>query len=463
MDFRTGTYWHQGLFLQPQHFQRQELNQHFLKKPLYEMVTPHFWGAGTIESAPESLSARSVEIRSARLVFRDNTYVEYPGNAIIGPRSFDKVWTDSDQPLDVFLGLRKLSLSAPNVTQVDSFDQAASTATRYASQTDGEAMRDLYTDGPIASVPVMMHVVRIFFGPEVASLDDYDLIPIGSLARDNDIVKLTTDNVPPCYALTGSHVLRDLLRDIRDDMSGRMRQLAEYKAPRDIQREELDPEYFMLMQSLQTLNRAVPQIAHYTETSQVHPWEVYGFLRTCVGEMSTFTDSFDAAGRRRDSQDEGLPPYDHLDLFGCFSTARRIINQLLAEISVGPEFRVTLEPHEDYLLASVPRDYFAARNRFYLVTQTASKNDYSSDDFLRLARLAAPQSLPTMIDHALPGIDLIEVATPPQGLPKRANARYYRIEQMSTEWETVEQAAELGLFWPEAPADLHVQLIVLRG
>ncbi|MCE7058286.1 type VI secretion system baseplate subunit TssK, partial [Algoriphagus sp. AGSA1] len=177
----------------------------------------------------------------------------------------------------------------------------------------------------------------------------------------------------------------------------------------------------------------------------------------------TFTDSFDAAGRRRDSQDEGLPPYDHLKLFTCFSTARRVINQLLAEISVGPEFRVTLEPHEDYLIASVPRDYFAARNRFYLVTQTASKNDYSSEDFLRLARLAAPQSLPTMIDHALPGIDLIEVATPPQGLPKRANARYYRIEQMSAEWETVEQTAELGLFWSDAPADLHVQLIVLRG
>ncbi|NLC36629.1 MAG: type VI secretion system baseplate subunit TssK, partial [Alcaligenaceae bacterium] len=65
--------------------------------------------------------------------------------------------------------------------------------------------------------------------------------------------------------------------------------------------------------------------------------------------------------------------------------------------------------------------------------------------------------------HALPGIDLIEVTTPPQGLPKRANARYYRIEQMSNEWETVEQAAELGLFWPDAPPDLHAQLIVLKG
>ena len=83
--------------------------------------------------------------------------------------------------------------------------------------------------------------------------------------------------------------------------------------------------------------------------------------------------------------------------------------------------------------------------------------------FLRTARLAAPRALATMIDHALPGIDLIEISAPPQGLPQRANAHYYRVEQMSAEWEHVEQAAEIALFWPEAPADLRVQLVVLRG
>src|SRR5690606_33978653 len=103
---------------------------------------------------------------------------------------------------------------------------------------------------------------RLLFGPELASLDDYDLIPIGKLSQDNDVVKFRADTVPPCYALSGSPILQDLVRDIRDDMSGRLRQLAEYKAPRDIQRQEFDPEYFMLMQSLQALNRAVPQLMH---------------------------------------------------------------------------------------------------------------------------------------------------------------------------------------------------------
>lgn len=463
MDFRTGTYWHQGLFLQPQHFQRQEQHQLFLQRPLFEMGTPHFWGVGELNFASESLAARTIDIRQARLLFRDHTYIEFPGNAVISSRAFDKVWTDTNEPLDVYVGLRKLSQSAPNVTVVDSLSHAATVSTRYVSQSDGQAMPDLYAEGPIATVPTVMHVVRLFFGPELASLDDYDLIHIGKLARDNDEVKFRTDAVPPCYTLGGSNTLQELLRDMRDDMAGRLRQLSEYKAPREMQRQELDPEYLVLTQSLQALNRVVPQLMHMCETPQIHPWQVYGVLRTCIGELSTFCETFDVQGRRRDTQEEGLPAYDHYNLYAGFYAARRIINQMLSEISVGPEFRVTLEPVDNYLAAVIPRDYFANRNRFYLVTQMAQRHDINSEDFVRMARLAAPSALPTMIDHALPGIDLIEITTPPQGLPQRANAHYYRIEQMSAEWEQVEQGAEIALFWPDAPEDLRAQLVVLRG
>jgi len=48
-------------------------------------------------------------------------------------------------------------------------------------------------------------------------------------------------------------------------------------------------------------------------------------------------------------------------------------------------------------------------------------------------------------------------------MPQRANARYFRIEQMSDAWEQVEQVAEIGLFWPSAPADLRAQVVVLKG
>jgi type VI secretion system protein ImpJ len=97
------------------------------------------------------------------------------------------------------------------------------------------------------------------------------------------------------------------------------------------------------------------------------------------------------------------------------------------------------------------------------VTKTASNNDRLSQDFLATARLASPSELPALIDHALPGIELIEVLSPPQGLPQRPNTRYYRIEQISAAWETVEKEGELAMFWPTAPEDLRAEIVVLRG
>ncbi|MFT0531293.1 type VI secretion system baseplate subunit TssK [Castellaniella hirudinis] len=463
MDFRTATYWHQGLFLQPQHLQRQDLHQQFLQKPLYQLATPHGWGVGKLEFAPDGLAAQHIDIREAQLIFRPNTYVEFPGNAIIAPRAFDTAWTDTDQPLDLYLGLKKLTVAYPNVTVVDAFEDAAHATTRYASQADGQETPDLYGDGPVAQVPIIKHIVRVFFGPELDALDDYDLIPIGQLQRVNDTIQFNNTRVPPCFHLSGSAVLQNQLRDIRDDLSGRMRQLAEYKAPADLQ-QDLDSSYFTLMQALQALNRQVPLLTHLAETPQIHPWMVYGALRSCVGELSTFSEPYDALGRRRDQpNDEGLPAYDHLNQQACFQAARQLIGRLLNDISAGPEFRVTLEPLDDYRVAAIARDHFAARNRFYLMLQSAKKWEATTQDFLRLARLAAPKVLPSLIDHALPGTDLIELNAPPQGIPKRANARYFRIEQMSAEWEQIVQAAEIGLFWADAPDDLRAQIIVLRG
>ena len=163
MDFRKGTFWHQGLFLQPQHFQRFDLNQQFYRKPLYEAVSPYFWGVGNLVVASELLTARAFEVRAANLIFQDQTYIEFPGNAVISSRSFDKVWAKSDVPLRVFLGLRKLSMVSPNVTVVDSLAGVGEVNTRFASLGQAETMPDLYAQGPSAEVRTLVHVVKVFF------------------------------------------------------------------------------------------------------------------------------------------------------------------------------------------------------------------------------------------------------------------------------------------------------------
>lgn len=461
MKDQQGVYWHQGMFLQPQHFQMAELHQLFQNKPIQDACTPHFWGVGGLELVSSATTNRRVEVQSAQLLFPDRSYVEYPGNAVIQPRAFDAAWVEGDKPFTVYLGLKKLSPHEPNVTVVEDLAQAGSASTRYASLTQRPDVADLYSEGPIAQVGTLLHVVRIFFETELDKLQDYVLIPALRLVRDGDGIKLSESFIPPCYTLAGSPVLLRLIKDIRDELAGRARQLQEYKTPRETQRAEFDGEHIIFLLTLRSLNRLSPYLFHLTETQQVHPWLAYGALRQLIGELSSFSERFNMLGESEEGS-PGLPPYDHANLEMCCGVAFRLINSLLAEISVGPEFLTALEYRDDWYVGKLSGNVFNPRNCFYLVIRTENDQEWVVDSVRRNVRLAAGKDMPGLIAHALPGLDLTHIPAAPQGVPRRANSTYFRIEQMSPLWEIVEREGVIALYWLGAPADMKAEIVVLR-
>ncbi|MCD6025556.1 MAG: impJ [Solimicrobium sp.] len=462
MSEKNGVYWHQGMFLQPQHFQQADLYNKFQQKPFFETTTPHFWGIGDLELSTSAIVNRVIEVSAAKLIFRDQTYVEYPGNAVIRTRSFDANWIDGDKSFNVYLGLKKLSSDEVNVTLVASMAEARAVTTRFASLRNTHEVPDLYSDGPPGQVLTLTHVLQVFFESEINGLDDYELIPIARLVRDGESIKLSKNFIPPCFALMGSEVLMQTIKDIRDELAGRSRQLQEYKSPREMQKAEFDSSYMVFLLALRSLNRFSPYLFHLIEASQVHPWVCYGALRQLVGELSSFSERFNMLGEAEDGT-PGLPAYEHADLSKCFTRAHKVIGQLLNEITVGPEFLATLEFQDGFYIAELPRSFFSDRNRFYLVVRTESSPDKVKHALLQEARLSAREEMFSLISHALPGIELILMNDAPQGLPRRSNSYYFRIEQISKQWELVEQEGLIALQWLDAPNDLKAEIVVLRS
>jgi type VI secretion system protein ImpJ len=461
MDDTKGVYWHQGMFLQPQHFQMADLNRQFQSKPLMESGLPHFWGVGELTLNKAAMGNRTIDVQSAQLLFPDRTYVEFPGNAVIAARPFDADWVEGDKPFTVYLGLKKLSQQESNVTSAENVSEAAAAATRFATMGDALELADLYSDGPPAQVRTLLHVVRVFFESEIDKLQDYDLIPIARLMRDGDAIKLSDSFIAPCYTLNGSDVLTHMIKDIRDELAGRTRQLQAYKSPREMQRAEFDAGYLVFLLALRSLNRVSPYLFHLTETRQVHPWLAYGALRQLIGELSSFSERFNMLGEAEDGT-PGLPAYDHTDIGRCFTRAHALISQLLNEITVGPEFLAPLALQGEYYIGDLPRTFFGQRNRFYLVVRTEMDADRAVEAILRDCRLAAVEEMPGLIGHALPGLEMIHMAVAPQGLPRRSHSYYFRIEQISQQWDAVERYGSIALQWLDAPEDLKAEIVVLR-
>jgi len=462
MDNKKSIYWHQGMFLQPQHFQLTEMHQQFRLKPVIESGLPFFWGVGDMEIDAGTLPSKVFELIRASLHFRDGTYVEFPGNALIQPRSFDAAWTDPDKPFTIYAGVRKHSGVEPDVTVLKSLAAAGEVTSRYVTTADPEEVADIYSDGPAAQVKRLTMVVRLFWESELPNAENFDVLPIARLERDGDAIRVSSRFIPPCVNVGASDTLLRLVKEIRDSIAGRTRQLEEFKAPREMQKADFDASYMVYLLALRSLNRYTPLLFHYTESRQVHPWVIYGALRQMIGELSSFSERFNMLGESGDGE-SNLPQYDHQDIGRCMGAAASLVTQMMNEITIGPELLARMPQVEPgQFVAELPKTFFGPRNRYYLVMRTEADPDATVRSFTAEAKIGTLEQLPTLINRALPGIEAIHLPVAPQGLPRRAYSSYFRIEQVSEEWVEVEQQGNLAVYWSSAPEDVNIDVVVLR-
>jgi len=116
MTVHRPLFWHQGLFLQPQHFQLHDLSGEVAHEPYRRFLEPHFWGAGSLEIQKAALGTRSFGLVQGSFLFPDGTWIEYPGNALIEARPFEEAWVEGGKSFPVYVGIRKWNDSGENVT-----------------------------------------------------------------------------------------------------------------------------------------------------------------------------------------------------------------------------------------------------------------------------------------------------------------------------------------------------------
>lgn len=453
-------YWHQGLFLQPQHFQLQDRFTQSLLEPLHRKLVPHFWGVGSMTVKSAALGNRSIGLTSGEFLFPDQTFAVIPDNAVLAPRSFENAWEDGGKPFKVYLGLKKHSPSGENVTVVQDLNQTAEVTTRFVATEDPEDIRDQHGNGPSAQVRHLQFVLRFFWETEIDQLGDYELIPLVLLERQGDAVVLSEKFIPPALNLSAVPVLERLIKEVRDQISARGRQLEAYKRDRGIHTAEFGSRDMVFLLALRSLNRYVSMLVHLTEAGQVHPWTTYGVLRQLIGEMTTFSESISATG----TLDDGtvlIPSYNHQDLWRCFSAAQSLVTQLLDEITAGPEYMLNLLFDGTYYAADLPPAIFEGRNRFFLALETEADPQTVLTSVEQIAKLSSREYLPILIARSLPGIKLTYLQAPPQELPRRANTLYFQVDHHGDAWTQVQNGNNLALYWDAAPEDMKAELMAV--
>jgi type VI secretion system protein ImpJ len=453
-------FWHQGLFLQPHHFQLLDLSFQSFVSPFNNFLMPYFWGVWELEIHRAALGTRSFNALRGEILFPDGTHAAFPGNALIEPRSFDESWVEGGKPFTVFIGVRKWNYAKENVTVLNELKEVSEVATRYVTTADPEEFADLHQPGPPAKVGRLYHVLKVFWETERAKIGDYDLLPVAQLERFGEEIILSSKFAPPSLSIFSTDPLLKTAKEIRDQIASRGRQLEEYKTQRGIHTAEFGSRDMVYLLALRSLNRYVPLLWHLTETRQVHPWTVYGFLRQLIGELSSFSNRINVAGELEDGT-RLLPNYDHWNPMECFAAAQSLITQLLDEITAGPEYVIRLIYDGTYYAAELSPPIFKGRNRYYLVFRTDEDPKSVLSSLATIIKISNRAQLPILIARALPGLRLEHLPVPPQELPRRAHCIYFQIDHHGDHWASIEKGQNIALYWDTAPEDLEVELMVV--
>lgn len=465
-------FWGQGMLLQPQHFQQQELYNSARLHHVLRLLVPYCWGIHLLRISESRLQNFMVEIEQCEVITFDGSLLRFgadvhPGTARIEPRSFEHELGAGGKPLSVYLGLRRLRPGESNLRELSNGSDAKTDAVHRRYIIEPAEVSDLLAGGEtVCQVQYLVHDAQILFDVASGRSQDYELVKIAEINRSADGKGgvLSRNYIPPCLTLSSSSVLETMLKEVRDLITAKGRELGEYKRPGGSgggAGAELSARDIGHVLMVQTLNRYIPLLHHHLEAGGTHPFFMYAILRQLVGELSSFSGSTTVLGLRNGEQ--GLPPYQHGGLWPCFSVARERILQLLDELATTPVGDVQLKRDGEYFTADLESRFLTGDNRYYL----AIRSDLSPSQLYRelqdTGKITSRDDMPKLQKSFLFGLKLEVLDSPPEELLMRAHYRYFLVDQRSDHWQKIRQQGNITLYSKTMAPDTEIRLLAVYG
>ncbi len=455
--------WQQGLFLQPQHFQLIDAHHDFQRSNFTRLTHAYGWGSEKINIDKAALQEQQVKVVSGTILFKSGALVAIGENAVIAPRSFSKSWENRSKPLIVYLGVRRLDEHVQNVTTVKSLSDVKKVQTRYVALEQPELVKDMYHGGPDAHINQQLFVLQLIWSHELEESAEYELIQIGKVVQRGDKLILDSQFIPPCLSIRSYHQLNNLVKDLRDDLYARAKQLDLYKFPTAGQDNAAVTRQWFNLLALQVFNRYIPVISHLLVVELVTPAECFGVLLQLVGELKTFSqeESVTLGGKERD---EYFIEYQHNNLTEIFDKIRRLIFKLCDNITFVPHQFFALDYINDVYTTDLPSSVFTPRTSYYLrIHAEENTQELSTVNFESQLKVGSVVSIDTIIERALSGIPIEMLDSAPAGVPKDSVCVYCRLDPTAEEWRSVVSSQSISVFWAEPIAGVSIDFVSVRS
>ena len=441
MTLKGQIHWCEGLFLRPHHL--QYMQNHVLENFAKERRLYWYYPYGVVEMriSDDELENMRVSFDRLTVIMPSGLQVSVPENAYLPSLDIKEAFASSSGSLTVSLGVPTWSPSQGNVINKD--DEQDWRVKRRYRVAQLERPDENTGDNP-QSILVRQINARLLLDKDDRS--DLEVLPllriVHATGEDVGLPRRDPAYIPPCFVISGSPVLRELLRDITNQVMASRNELVVQVNQGGFSIENMRGVQFEQVLRLRTLNRFSARLGSLIQVPNgVTPFEMYIELRQLLAEL---------AALRPDRDQFEIVEYEHDNPAIAFNEVSTRIRGLLRGVVRAKYMKVSfaMDQEQQILAATLSDEELSLPNEYFLAIET--KTDPSELAKLVLDRdkfKLMPQSL---ANQRIFGVKLNRELYPPVELPAQVGLHYFRVmrSESTRMWERIQQEKSLAIRWP---------------
>jgi type VI secretion system protein ImpJ len=452
MTIKGQIHWCEGLFLQPHHLQymQGDITESFTKEHRLSWSYPY----GVIEArvSDDQLENMRVSFDRLRVVMPSGLEVNVPDNAVLPSLDIKEAFASSSGSMTVSLGVPTWSPARSNV--IDKGAEQDWRVKRRYRVAEIERPDENTGENPQSILVRQINARLLLDNDDRSDLEVLPLLRIVHAAGEEvGLPRRDPAYIPPCLVISGSPVLRELLRDITNQVMASRSELVVQVNRGGFSIENIRGIQFEQILRLRTLNRFSASLGSLIHApGGVTPFRIYLELRQLLAEL---------AALRPDRDQFEVVEYDHDNPAVSFNEVSTRIRGLLKGVVRAKFLKVsfTMDQAQNVLLATLSDEALSLPNEYFLAIKT--KVDPSELAKLVLDRdkfKLMPQSL---ANQRIFGVKLAQELYPPVELPAQVGLHYFRVMRSESArlWERIVQEKSMAVRWPGIEAsDFEVTL-----
>jgi type VI secretion system protein ImpJ len=436
-------HWQEGLFLQPHHLQRMQKSMEDDLASERRLTWPYPYGVIDARLSRDELENKRIRFDKLRAIMPSGLEVNYPLSAELPSLDIAQAFSKGAGSFTISLGVPLWQNSRANTVPIT---QDSDTRVKLLYRVSEVECHDENTGENPKPVQVRKINSRLIF--EQDDVSDMEVLPLLRIVRatgeDVGLPKEDPEYVPPCLLLSGSPVLRELVRDLVSQVEASRKELVVQVTRGGFSIDTMRGVQFEQLMRLRTLNRYSARLPSLIQAPVAAPFDLYVQLRELLAELAALhpeRDEFECS------------PYQHDNQFLCFRELANKIRSFLRG-AVAPSFlKLAFKDVGGVLTANFSPEHFSQPNAYFLglrtkLDPTALARYVEDGDKFKLM----PQSLAT---RAIRGIELKEERHAPLELPAAADLHYFRLERANTArmWQQIQTEKAAAIRWTGSELD----------